>query len=171
MACEHAVQFYDHPGALVDALDEFITEPLRQGEAAVLIATPAHHALVHRRLTARGLDLRAAAAAGRYWPLDAAVMLRQFMRNGIPDDRQFRATIEPVLKRAGAGGRPVRGFGEMVALLWQDGLADATLELERLWQPLCREHSLPLLCAYPRAGFATNDTTFHEICHAHTRVV
>ena len=70
-----------------------------------------------------------------------------------PDAELFDQFVTQVLERAGRGGRRVRAFGEMVALLWAQGHNGATVRLEHLWHELCRRESFSLLCAYPRAGF------------------
>jgi hypothetical protein len=54
--------------------------------------------------------------------------------------------------------QPLRIFGEMVAVLWNDGKHDAALSLEELWNDLREEHDFSLFCAYPlkcfeQAGF------------------
>lgn len=75
-------------------------------------------------------------------------------------------------RRAGKGGRRVRAFGEMVALLWQRGQTGATVRLEHLWHRICEERGLSLFCAYPRIGFTKNaEESIAEICAAHSKVL
>jgi hypothetical protein len=57
--------------------------------------------------------------------------------------------MSPVLKRALARSGPVRIFGEMVALLWNDGHHGAAVDLEALWNELAKQYAFSLLCAYP----------------------
>jgi len=65
----------------------------------------------------------------------------------------------------------VRAFGEMVAILWAQGHAAATVRLEHLWSKLCENERLPLFCAYPRAGFTTDQASgLRDLCAAHSRV-
>jgi len=85
---------------------------------------------------------------------------------------RFRQIVGGLLKRAGCGGRPVRAFGEMVALLWAEGHCGATVRLEYLWHRFCTEESFSLLCAYPRSGFTADGAeSMRQICGAHTHVV
>jgi len=51
----------------------------------------------------------------------------------------------------------VHAFGEMVALLCQDGLFDAAVELEGLWNELAARFRFHLFCAYPSRLFASGD--------------
>ena len=36
----------------------------------------------------------------------------------------------------------------MVALLWDDGLVNAAVQLEAMWEELCRRHPFSLFCGY-----------------------
>ena len=58
-----------------------------------------------------------------------------------------------LLTRGRAGGRRVRAFGEMVAVMWARGEQGATVRLEHLWHRLCQSEAFSLFCAYPRIGF------------------
>ena len=75
------------------------------------------------------------------------------------------------LQRARSHARPVRAFGEMVALLWARGDNAATIRLEHLWQTLCLAQGFSLFCAYPRSGF-TQDAgdSIRQICETHSQV-
>ena len=92
--------------------------------------------------------------------------------NGWPDDYLFDQVVTDLLKRAGRGGRRVRAFGEMVALLWSLGHNAATIRLEHLWHKLCAEREFSLFCAYPRIGFTQSaDESIKEICAAHSKTI
>ena len=170
---EHVVQFYESDDYLMDDVAAYVGSALRHGDAAVVIATGPHRAGVNARLRARGHDLGGAAAEDRYVELDADDTLATFMVDGAPDPRLFEAAIGGVLARAGAGGRSVRAFGEMVALLAAAGKLEATVRLEELWSDLQRRHSFSLLCAYPMRGLggAALADLLADVCTCHTRVV
>ena len=81
--------------------------------------------------------------------------------------------IGGLIRQAGTGGRPVRAYGEMVALLWDDGLVNAAIQLEEMWNELGRRHSFSLFCGYP-AGSVTRDghlDAFAAVCRLHREVV
>lgn len=170
--CEHFVHLYDGERALLALLHGFIVDGLRNGEATLVIATPEHLSALDRKLTADGFDLVAARWQGQYLPMDAKATLGQFMISGWPDEELFTRVMSDVLARARRNGRRVRAFGEMVALLWADGNAGATVRLEQLWNEFCQSQSLPLFCAYPKAAF-TEDASdlLADICKAHTRLI
>ena len=81
--------------------------------------------------------------------------------------------IGGLIRQAGTGGRPVRAYGEMVALLWDDGLVNAAIQLEAMWNELGQAHPFSLLCGYP-AGSVTRDgylDAFAAVCRLHREVV
>ena len=81
--------------------------------------------------------------------------------------------IGGLIRQAGTGGRPVRAYGEMVALLWDDGLVNAAIQLETMWNELGRAYSFSLFCGYP-VGSVTGDghlDAFAAVCRLHREVV
>jgi signal transduction histidine kinase len=172
----HSVQFYADDSFLLDGLSRFIGTALGAGDAAIVVATQAHREALERRLQGRGLSSAKAIRQGRYIVLDAAETLQKFMVEGFPDAARFREVLSSIVVRAGgaveAGARVV-AFGEMVALLWEDGKYDAAIQLEQLWNDLGKEHSFFLHCAYPIKGFSHDHHTepFLKICSAHSDVI
>jgi hypothetical protein len=130
----HVVQFYGDDGFLLDELSRFIGTALGAGEAALVIATKEHRDGLVRKLKMWGLDTNWAVAQGRYVALDAAETLSKFMRDGWPDAARFAEVvgglIEKVRAASGSEARRVAAFGEMVALLWMEGKAEAAIRLE-----------------------------------------
>jgi len=170
--CEHLVQIYDNSPAFLDALEGFVAGGLRAGDGVVVIAMPAHLYALEQLLSSTGFDLDRARADDQYIDLEAEATLERFMQGGWPDEALFGSLVADLLARAGRGGRRVRAFGEMVAVLWSQGHNGATMRLEQLWHDLCLRQAFSLFCAYPRAGFTENaHVSIQEICAAHTRVV
>jgi hypothetical protein len=81
--------------------------------------------------------------------LDAAETLDEFMLDGIPDPALVEATVGPIFDAATRDGRPIRVFGEMVALLWAEGNVTGALALETLSNDLAAKRRFFLMCAYP----------------------
>jgi PAS domain S-box-containing protein/excisionase family DNA binding protein len=170
---EHVVQVYEADAALLEAVGEYIGAGLRAGEAAIAIATEAHRTGLEERLRADGLDLDSARASGQYIALDAAETLARIMADGEPEPDRFAEVVGAVVARATTGGRPVRAFGEMVALLATEGNHAAAIRLESLWNGLQRVHTFSLFCAYPMdaLGGEAFAAVFSDVCTEHTLVI
>ena len=170
----HSVHIYENDESLITRLCAIIATGLRLGDSALIIATPSHRAQLVSALEGVGIDARSCAREGRYTMFDARQMLSTFMVDGMPDIELFRQSIGSVLldarRRADSRSHGLIAFGEMVALLWQDGNKAAALKLEELWNSAMRNITFHLHCAYPRDGFdVPNDIdSVHEL---HTHVV
>jgi MEDS: MEthanogen/methylotroph, DcmR Sensory domain len=169
---DHAVAFYQESD-LAGLVGGYLQSAISSGGAAVLVATPEHRSLVSNWLKAAGTDLTGAFADGSYVPLDAGQTIRRFTINGRPDPASFWDTMSPVLAAASWKGGPVRVFGEMVAVLWEQGLVDATLELEALWSEIARQYPFALLCAYPAVSVSdgVHSDSLAQVCCAHSAVL
>ncbi|HEX2065915.1 MAG TPA: PAS domain-containing protein, partial [Candidatus Thermoplasmatota archaeon] len=127
------------------------------GAARIVIATPEHRAGLAGRVDPARLTM-----------LDAAETLGRFMVDGTPDEQRFLQHVGAPVREAARGG-PVRLFGEMVALLAQDGNFAAALQLEGLWNRLLADLDASLLCAYPASLFATagGKAALPGVCSVH----
>lgn len=169
---EHVVQIYNYEEDLLDALENFTAHGLEGGYCVAIIATADHLDALEARLKARGVNVPAAIKEHHYIALDATRTLAKLTDGGWPNEDKFSAMIEGILELAAASGRPLRTFGELVALLWAKGHHAAALRLESLWSKHSMKHSFSLFHAYPRAEF----TNFHlkslaDICDMHSRVL
>lgn len=127
------MQFYVDDSFLLDGLSRFVGVSIEAGDAAVVIATLAHARELTTRLRECGLDLDSAIHQGRYISLDANAALASFMVDGWPETTRSIESVGGVIARAAAsarGSRPrVTASGEMVALLWADGNAEAAQQM------------------------------------------
>jgi PAS domain S-box-containing protein len=173
----HVVHFYSDEGSLLDELSHFVGAALVAGSSAVVIATKGHEDSLAQKLRDRGIDVTEAISNGRYLPLDAGDVLSQFMENGLPNPARFSEILENVITRASAcaqgPARQVVAFGEMVALLFAEGLPEAAIRLEKLWNQLAQSHSFSLRCAYPMQSFCRQEhaEALFRICAEHTEVI
>jgi diguanylate cyclase (GGDEF)-like protein len=169
----HQVEFYETETFLVDTVCCFLVPALHAGDSAIVVATVEHRDAFERALDEAGIDVAAAVRDGRYIALDARDVLARFMIGNEPDPDRFRETIGAVMDGASAGGRRMRVYGEMVALLWDDGDVASALALEDLWNDLGEVRTFELLCAYPMSAFNDPDSAaaFRRICDQHTSVI
>ena len=172
----HLVQFYGHDDELAERVTGHLLEALEGGGVAIVIATPEHRRLFEDRLSqalAGGVGgLAAARDDGRYVALDASEAVRELTADGRIDGAAFDRVIGGLIRRSGSAG-PVRAYGEIVALLWADGLVNAAIQLEEMWTELGRAHSFSLFCGYP-AGSVSGEgqlDAFAAVCRLHSEVV
>jgi len=168
---DHVVQLYTDDHVLGRAVAHFLGGGLRDGDAAVIIATPAHVRLFTERFTAVGVGVQETVDRGQLVISDAETCLDRFMVDGLPDRAAFLATITPILEGVRAAGYPtIRLFGEMVNLLWDHNL-EATVRLEELWNEVLADQGVSLLCAYRIDPFDAhaNRGVLHQVsrCHSH----
>jgi hypothetical protein len=108
---------------------------------------------------------------------DAKEILSTFMVKGKPDSGMFRQSVGKLLRDAKAKARSKDGgltvFGEMVAVLWEQGNKAAALALEELWNDVLNDRAFHLHCAYPRWTFVNDgdETGLAAVCHAHSHVL
>ncbi|HET8874798.1 MAG TPA: PAS domain S-box protein [Casimicrobiaceae bacterium] len=169
---EHFVQFYETEPALVESIADFVGTGLSAGAAAIVIATQPHLAQLDERCSARGIDLASARGEGRYVVRDARTSVESLLVEGWPDAGRFTATLEPLVAAAARRGSRVVIFGEMVALLWNDGRHDAAVQLEQLWNELAQRYAFSLFCAYPIAQMQSGPwPAMHAVCAAHSNTI
>lgn len=199
----HAVQFYEREDFLRSAVADHLFEALSTGRSAVMISTAPRREAVSRALRDRGVDVlggprNGSEAVGSAVPakavgrsdqggnserpgraslllLDARQALASFMDDGLPDPARFRSGIGARIEAAvrSGDGRGVRVYGDMVELLWRDGMEEAVLRLEELWEEFLEGRPVSLLCAYGLEGFRDEEhaVRFQEICAHHARVL
>jgi hypothetical protein len=169
--CAHVVQIYEDDKVFLDNLASFVWDGLKNAEAVIVIATPAHREGLAHRLRTRGLSVAYAQAKDDLIMLDAEETLSKFLIDGWPNDDMFDNVIGDLIANARRGGRKVRAFGEMVALMWAEGYCGATIRLEHLWTDLCKKQGFSLFCAYPKAGLTHNaNEDIERICALHSAV-
>src|SRR5688572_29868767 len=155
----------------MDTLEHYVLEGLRAGEAVLAIANVAHRGALRARIDAAGLDSTMLAATGRYLALDAAGTLSQIMVAGWPDEARFERVMGGAIAQASRHVRRVRAFGEMVALLWGQGLHQPAVRLEEFWHRLCKRRQVAVLCGYPRFGSARGlNEAIADVCTLHSQV-
>ena len=167
----HAVRFYEDDTSLCRIVSDFIGEGIAAGQPALVIATAAHNQCILDNLRASGIDIPARQRNNALLMLDARDTLNLFMEDGLPHPERFRDVATAALRRVdGTPGRTIRAYGEMVDLLWKDGMSAASIKLEMLWNKLAGTHDFSLLCGYAMGSFY-KDVTVDDICRHHTHRV
>ena len=146
---DHAVSFHDSDQDAVDVVAPYVADGFARDEPVVVVATTPHLAAVDAALVDLGLDPAAERSRGHYVTRDAAETLATFMVDGTPDPHLFRSTVGALVDEARGTAPSVRIFGEMVAVLWDEGSVPAAVALEECWNDLACDLPFTLLCAYP----------------------
>ncbi|MCW5982017.1 MAG: PAS domain S-box protein [Bryobacteraceae bacterium] len=173
---QHLVQFYEADRqALARNVGQYLADGLKRGEGLLLLATPDHSRIFFRAIKSAGANPRAALRSGRLVMQDAGQTLERILIDGRPDRERFQSVIGAAARtlksRAGCAG--LRAYGELVALLWEQGQRSAALALEELWNELLRSVGFQLFCAYPVDVFgkAFHSDAVDSVLCAHTRLV
>ena len=172
-ASDHVVHFYERESELAETVARYLADGAQAGAVGIVIATEPHRRLFAAELVAAGVDPASGCSDGTLILLDASATMAGFMTDGRIDRDAFREVIGSVVRQAGATGRPVRAFGEMVALLWDAGNVLAAIELEELWNELGRELDFTLLCGYHSESVngAEHEDALQEIRRLHSSVL
>ncbi len=172
----HAVQFFEDPVFLVDAVAAFCAEGLRQGRPVLAFSEASRIDGLTSRLRARGVDLDDARRSGRLSFVDARATLTEIMGEAGPLPERFRARVGGAIAGSADSApqhRTPRIHGDMVDLLCREGNPDAALRLETLWNELAAERGFELLCAYDLAHFRDERDAgrFRAVCDRHAAVL
>lgn len=169
---DHFVQFYESDEFLVNSVAEYFLHGLELDSKCICIATPEHNHKILRALELFGIDPAKAVDRGVLIIRDAYEMLELFMADR-PNANLFDATIGELVRSSTQSSSRVRAFGEMVALLWNEGKHDAAIRLEELWNGLRDERDFSLFCAYPLKGFAKAGLKdpLVQICNRHSKTI
>ena len=168
----HAVRFYEDPASLARMVAGFVAEGILAANPAVIIATPGHRDAILRQLGALSIGVDKLQRRGDLVTLDAQETLDAFMVDGMPKSRLFDSAIVPVIDKVARGRQNcvVRAYGEMVDVLWKDGMETAAVRLEMLWNRLANSRRFSLLCGYSMGSFY-KDASFDRICEEHSHVI
>jgi len=170
----HDVQFYENEEFLNTAVAGFLADGVRVGQPIIVIATGVHRTAFASRMRSMGLDPDDLVLGRDAVWLDARETLTAFMEGGRPNRELFEATVGNVFEKLITNRRYiiVRAYGEMVDLLWNEGKAEAAIELEVLWNELAAKYSFSLLCAYSKHSLSKDrGRGIEHICGQHMRVL
>jgi hypothetical protein len=171
----HSVHFYDTNQALIERLCGIVASGFKLGNAVLIVATQDHREQLMDALEQSGIAVEAHIREERFVICDAKEMLSRFMVGRLPDTGLFLASMGKLLADAKKSARGKEQglvvFGEMVAVLWDEGNKAGALAVERLWNDILNETAFHLHCAYPRALFAEDEAGMTNICDSHSHVV
>ena len=170
---EHFVQFYETDDFLLDSVTKFISSGLNTGETALLLGTDTHLKLLRARLEEQNLDVDGLSKLRRLVTLDAEQVLADLTVEGRFSQERFYEFFSSLINEATEGQRPLRVFGELVAVLWAQGEHATAIEVEQCWNLLKKTKRFSLYCAYPLTGFGASELSefLKQVCNTHSCVI
>jgi hypothetical protein len=171
----HAVQFYQDENSLAATAAGFLADGIALGQPALVVATASHAARIVAALKIRGLNADELRRTGEFNVFDARKMLSSFMVGSMPDPLLFKSNVGDAIERLCVDRKPcpIRAYGEMVDLLWQDGNSEGAIRLEILWNQLASAYEFSLLCGYAVGHFYKESvrSRFRDVCDQHSHVI
>lgn len=158
---KHVVAYYPSEQVLAESLCDYVQKGIMAGDNCLVITKMSVAKHLHRMLSKKQV------ASSSYTILAADSVLEDFLIDGMPDKRAFFQRINKILSQSTKRGRPLRIYGDMVALLQEQGNAPAATALEKLWNELAKTHSFSLYCAYPARLFQNDKTDRTKIDSHH----
>jgi anti-sigma regulatory factor (Ser/Thr protein kinase) len=168
---DHRVELYSRDSDLVASVAAFLRPALADG-VALVVATQEHRHMLREALGAYDSDVDGALCESRLVLLDADDTLSRFLVDGRPDATAFRESVGGLLAADPSRTGPVRVYGEMVTVLWEQGAVAAAMELEDLWNQVGTVEEFALLCGYPSTLFTSvgSGSQLEGMCARHTAV-
>jgi hypothetical protein len=151
--CAHIVYPYTDEALVGQAVCLFASAGLRNGEGVILILSAENHDAYMLRLITEGHDVESLQKSGRLVCLIAEDLLAAFMGIGDFEVEKFEAAVDEIIKacKLTTAHGTVRGFGELVGLVWNVDLG-TTVSLEQMWNRVIDRHSVSLMCTYELKG-------------------
>jgi hypothetical protein len=170
----HLVHFYEPAQFPAESIANFLDQGLSQGEAAVLIASADHTALIEAKMEESGWNCTDLREVGLLEVTDMDEMLREFEAGTsivAIVEQLIATTIDPAQQKSPS--KRIRIYGELEdALLTRLRNAEAALTVERYGNRLASQGTAKIYCGYSTNAFpdASYARPFIKLCQLHDRV-
>lgn len=170
---EHFVQFYESEDFLIDSITSFVSSGLDCDETVFVLATAQHLNALRARLVEQQIPVDQFESVGCLVQLDAERVQADLTVDGVLSRERFNQFFGSLLSQARDAKRPLRVFGELVAVLWAQGKYATAIQVEELWNGLKSQLPFSLFCAYPLQAFAGEDLAepLKQVCLTHSRII
>jgi MEDS: MEthanogen/methylotroph, DcmR Sensory domain len=165
----HRVLTYRHDAQLIDVAGGVVADALRGSGAAIVLASARHLDSLQRWVRLCGVDLESASAERRYDGI-AFDTASDWLSDRVDAAATFRDRLDELIAYVPDPAAPVHVVCGVGASLWEDGLPEATLDIEAVLNSLGATRPVSLLCAYPDDVFA-RPADAERICGQHAEVV
>jgi len=172
----HEAGFYADESSLLDDYVRFAEAALDAGNGLIIVVASSRRDQLYQRLQADGVDIDRITRERRCLWLDVPAVLSSFMAGGRIDEARFWNGVGALILEAARGSRPdpprVSACGDCASTLLQEGLVDAAIRLEQLWDDVARTYNVDIFCPYSSHGLRCDDESqvFCDLRAAHSAV-
>lgn len=158
----HIVAYYSSPDSLINSLERYIVAAMEADEDCIIITEPSTVKLLKKKFA----DIPLEKITGTYRLFNGSSLLDDFMVNNMPDKKKFIKKFNSLIKLTRTN-RPIRIYGDMVAMLCRMGNERAAIALEQIWNDLAKDHKFSLYCAYPSSLFKSHEEVVDRVNSTH----
>jgi DNA-binding NarL/FixJ family response regulator len=172
----HEVGLHSDEASLLDDYARFSEAAVRAGTSLIVVLSQPRADLLHHKLRARGIDVDGALRHRTYLVLEVLDTLARFVVDGRLDEVRFwNAASTLIIQAARAPGgnrRRVAACGECAPTLMREGMVQAAMSLERLWDDVARTFDVDVFCGYLADDLRCDGdaAAFQTICASHSAV-
>jgi DNA-binding NarL/FixJ family response regulator len=172
----HEVGLHSDEASLLDDYARFSEAAVRAGTSLIVVLSKPRADLLHQRLRARGIDVDRALRQGTYLVLDVLDTVSRFVVDGRLDEARFWNSASTLIidaaRAPGGHCRRVAACGECAPTLMREGMVQAAMSLERLWDDVARTFDVDVFCGYVADDLRWDGDTaaFQTICASHSAV-
>jgi hypothetical protein len=169
---DHTVRFFENDYCLAESLACYISAGLMQGEAVVVITTPANELSCLKELIKMDCRVGDAIRTEQLSFFNANETLLKLMVGEFPDWNEFQSVIGSLIENRINRFSKLRVYGDMVDILRNEGNIEGMIRLEEHWNKLSESYSFSLLCGYKANSFGTmgHECSFEKACKTHSHI-
>jgi hypothetical protein len=154
---EHIVHFFDSEKEMLQTVAIFVSLGITQGDGVLLITSKSR--LNSFKVFQRGSE--------QIIVLDTAELLSRFFIKGKLNEQDFKEKVTETIQQMRKKFKRVRVWGGMVNSLLDDGLKEAALECEEVWNKILLEVSFFLFHTYVLSP-DLDQTSIEKLCSKHS---
>ena len=157
-AGEHIVQVYDDESIFLEMLAAYTGSSINAGDAFVVVASKEHIDSLETRLWEHVVYIDSLKTCGLYLAFTTDDVLSKILVDDKLDHHKFHTFFEDNILRNLAQHRKIRVFSELATNLSKRGQGDLAMEMDKLWDKICKDQHITVLSAYSKDCFVQGDS-------------
>lgn len=163
---DHAVAYYQDNTYLIKFLIDYFETSKNSNEHFILIAKPSTIKSLYS-YSIKHDELKGFMDERKFSLYSADTLIADFIVDGHVNLNKFNKLFNDLISGCINKNHQIKIFGEMVAVLWENGLNEAAIELETIWHQLTSMYSIKLFCAYPEYLFKSDNNGQNKVNKYH----